>query len=152
MQEIIQQLGTLFIGSIPTALLFIVLVISYQLLVQGPLTATLKARRARTEGAVEDAQKAIALAEARAGEYADKLRAARGEVFKLREARVKQWSVERDAALEVARKAAGAKVSQAKAELEAEAAQARLAIQASAGELARQVMRAVLPVAAGGSR
>ncbi|MGB7987696.1 MAG: hypothetical protein WCF54_21220, partial [Terracidiphilus sp.] len=91
MQEIIQQLGTLFIGAIPTTLLFIVLVISYQLLVQGPLTATLKERRARTEGAVEDAQKAIALAEARANEYADKLRAARGEVFKLREARVKQW-------------------------------------------------------------
>ena len=63
MQEIIQQLGTLFIGAIPTALLFIVLVICYQFLVQGPLTATLKERRARTEGAQEDAQKAIARAE-----------------------------------------------------------------------------------------
>jgi F-type H+-transporting ATPase subunit b len=152
MQEIIQQLGTLFIGAIPTALLFIVLVICYQLLVQGPLTATLKERRARTEGAIEDAQKAIALAEARAGEYADKLRAARGEVFKLREARVKQWSAERDAAVDVARKAAQLKVSQAKAALEDEAARARAAIQASAVDLARQVVRAVLPVAAGGSR
>jgi F-type H+-transporting ATPase subunit b len=120
--------------------------------VQGPLTATLKERRARTEGAVEDAHKAIAQAETRAAEYADKLRHARAEIFKLREARVKQWSAERDAALEVSRKAAGAKVSQAKAEVEAEAAQAKVAIQASAGELARQVMRAVLPVAAGGSR
>jgi F-type H+-transporting ATPase subunit b len=152
MQEIIQQLGTLFIGAIPTALLFIVLVICYQLLVQGPLTATLKQRRARTEGAVEDAQKAIAQAEARAGEYADKLRAARGEVFKLREARVKQWNAERDAALDVARKAAQLKVNQAKAALEDEAARARVAIEASAGDLARQVVRAVLPVAAGGSR
>ena len=152
MQEIIQQLETLFIGAVPTVLLFIVLVASYQFLVQGPLTKTLKARRALTEGAVEDAHKAIALAETQAAEYADKLRQARAEIFKLREARVKQWSVERDAALEVARKATGAKVSQAKAELEAEAVQARLAIQASAGELARQVMRAVLPVAAGGSR
>jgi F-type H+-transporting ATPase subunit b len=152
MQEIIQQLGTLFIGAIPTALLFIVLVVCYQLLVQGPLTATLKERRARTEGAVEDAQKAIALAEARAAEYADKLRQARGEVFKLREGRVKQWSAERDAAVDVARKAAQLKVSQAKAALEEEAAQARAAIQASAGDLARQVVRAVLPVAAGGSR
>jgi F-type H+-transporting ATPase subunit b len=152
MQEIIQQLGTLFIGSIPTILLFIVLVISYQFLVQGPLTATLNERRARTEGAIEDAQKAIALAEARAGEYADKLRAARGEVFKLRESRVKQWSAERDAAVDVARKAAQLKVSQAKAALEDEAARARAAIQASAGDLARQVARAVLPLAVGGSR
>ncbi len=149
MQEIIQQLGTLFIGAIPTILLFIVLVICYQLLVQGPLTATLNERRARTEGAMDDAQKAIAHAEARAAEYAGKLRLARGEVFKLREARVKQWTAERDAALEVARKAAQLKVSQAKAALEAEVAGARAAIQASAGDLARQVVRAVLPAAGG---
>ena len=151
MQEIFQQLGAHFIGAVPTMLLFIVLVLAYQFLVQGPLTATLKERRARTEGAQEDAQKAIALAEARVAEYADKLRAARGEVFRTREARVKQWNAERDAALDAARKAAGLKVNQAKAELEAEAAQARLAIQASAGDLARQVVRAVLPVAAGSS-
>jgi F-type H+-transporting ATPase subunit b len=152
MQEIIQQLGTLFLGSVPTILLFIVLVLAYQFLVQEPLTATLKERRARTEGAVEDAHKAIARAEARAGEYAAQLRLARGEVFKAREARVKQWNAEKDAALDVTRKAAGQKVSQAKTELGAEAAQARTALQASAGDLARQVVRAVLPVAAGGVR
>jgi F-type H+-transporting ATPase subunit b len=147
-----QQLGAFFVGAIPTTLLFIVLVIAYQLLIQKPLTATLKERRARTQGAVEDAQKAIAEAEARANEYADKLRQARNEVFKVREQRVQQWTAERDAALDVARKAAGLKVSQAKAELEAEAAQARTTIQASAGDLARQVVRAVLPVAAGETR
>jgi F-type H+-transporting ATPase subunit b len=37
-------------------------------------------------------------------------------------------------------------------ELEAEAADARKSIQASAGDLANQVVRAVLPLAAGGSR
>ena len=151
MQEIFQQLGALFIGAVPTMVLFIVLVLAYQFLVQGPLTATLKERRARTEGAQEDARRAIALAETRVGEYADKLRQARGEVFRTREARVKQWNAERDAALDAARKAAGLKVNQAKAELEAEAAQARLAIQASAGDLARQVVRAVLPQGAGRS-
>jgi F-type H+-transporting ATPase subunit b len=152
MQEIIQQVEALFLGSVPTVLLFIVLVLAYQFLVQGPLSATLKQRRARTEGAIEDAHKAIAQAEARAAEYADKLRQARGEVYKVREQRVKQWNAERDAALDAARKAAGLKVRQAKAELDAEAAQARLTIQASAGELARQVVRAVLPLTAGGSR
>jgi F-type H+-transporting ATPase subunit b len=152
MQLIIQQLGTFLLSSIPTILLFTVLVLAYQFLVQGPLTATLKERYARTAGAQEKAQQAIAQAEELAGEYADKLRLARGEVFKAREARIKQWNAERDAALDAARKVAGQKVSQAKAALEAEAAQARKAIQASAGDLARQVVRAVLPVAAGGSR
>lgn len=152
MQEIIQQVEALFLGSVPTVLLFIVLVLAYQFLVQGPLTATLKQRRARTEGAIEDAQKAIALADERATEYGAKLRQARSEVYKIREQRVKHWTAERDAALDAARKVAALKVSQAKAELEAEAALARQTIQASAGELANQVVRAVLPLAAGGSR
>ncbi|HEY1211100.1 MAG TPA: hypothetical protein VGE85_17170 [Terracidiphilus sp.] len=152
MQVLIQQLGTLLLSSIPTILLFTVLVLAYQFLVQGPLTATLEERRSRTEGAQEKAHQAIAQAEELTAEYAERLRQARGEVYKAREARVKQWSAERDAALDAARKAAVQKVSQAKAALEAEAAQARKAIQASAGDLARQVLRAILPVAAGGSR
>lgn len=139
-------------GAIPTTLLFIVLVLAYQFLVQGPLTETLKKRRALTEGAMEDAQKAVAQAEERTAEYAAKLRQARAEVYKIREQRVKQWNAERDAQLDVARKAAGQKVSQARAALEAEAEAARQTILGSAGELAGQVVRAVMPVAAGGSR
>jgi F-type H+-transporting ATPase subunit b len=152
MQEIIQQVEGYLLGAVPTMLLFIVLVLAYQFLVQGPLSATLKQRRARTVGAIEDAHKAIEKAEQRAAEYAAKLRQARAEVYKAREQRVKQWSGERDAALDAARKAAGQKVAEARVALEAEAAQARKNIEASAGELASQVVRAVLPAAAGSSR
>jgi F-type H+-transporting ATPase subunit b len=133
-------------------LLFIVLVLAYQFLVQGPLSATLAQRRARTVGAIEDAQKAIEKADERAAEYAAKLRQARSEVYKVREQRVKQWTAERDAALDAARKAAGQKAAQARLELEAEAAQAKQSILSAQGELASQVVRAVLPAAAGSSR
>jgi len=133
-------------------LLFIVLVLAYQILVQGPLSEVLKQRRARTVGALEDAQKAIANAEQKAAEYEAKLRQARAEVYKQREARVKHWTAERDAALDEARKAAGQKVAHAKLALEGEAEQARRSIQSSVGELASQVARAVLPAAAGSSR
>jgi len=150
--SILETVGHLILGAVPTVLLFIVLVLAYQFLIQGPLSRTLRERRARTEGAIEEAHKAIARAEERAQEYANKLRQARAEIFKMREQRIKQWTAERDAALDVARKAAGEKVSQVKAELEAEAAGARKAIQASAGDLASRVIRAVLPVAAGGTR
>jgi len=152
MQDIFQQLGELFVGAIPTALLFIVLVIAYQFLIQGPLTAVLAKRRALTEGAIEDARKAVAVAEAKAQEYAERLRQARAGAFKLREQRVKQWTAERDAALDAARQAAGQKVREAQAELEAEAAAARATLQASAADLAGRAVRAVLPAAAGGSR
>src|SRR5579862_9627962 len=115
MDEIVQQVGALLLGAVPTILLFVVLVAAYQLLVQGPLTRVLAERRARTQGAVENAQKAIAEAEAKANEYADKLRQARAEIFKMREQRARQRNAERDAALDVARKAAGAKVGEARA-------------------------------------
>jgi F-type H+-transporting ATPase subunit b len=152
MQEIIQQVGSFLVGAVPTMLLFIVLVLAYQFLIQGPLNAALKQRRALTVGAIEDAHKAIERAETRAAEYTAKLRQARAEVYKVREQRVKQWTAERDAALDLAREAAGQKVEQARIELEAEAAHARKSIEAAAGELASQVVRAVLPAAAGGSR
>jgi F-type H+-transporting ATPase subunit b len=150
--EVMQQLGALMVSAVPTALLFIVLVIAYQMLVQRPLSATLDERRSRTEGAMDAAQKAIALAEARAAEYEEKLRQARAEVYKAREQRVKQWNTERDAALDSARKAAGARVREARAAVEEEAEAAKQTIEASAEDLAAQVMRAVLPVTVGGSR
>ena len=152
MEDIVQQVGALLLGAVPTMLLFVVLLAAYQLLVQGPLNRVLSERRKRTEGAVEDAHKAIAEAEAKAAEYADKLRLARAEIFKMREQRAQQRNAEREAALEETRKAAGAKVTEARNGIDAETERARQAIQGSAGELASQVVRAVLPLAAGSSR
>ena len=150
--SMVDTVGQLIIGALPTSFLFIALVLCYQFLVQKPLSRVLEERRARTEGAVEDAHRAVAKAEARAAEYANKLRQARAEIFKIREKRIQQWNAERDAVLDEARKAAAQKVGQAKAELESEAAGARQSIQASSAELARQVVRAVLPLAAGSTR
>jgi len=140
------------VSAIPTALLFIVLVVAYQFLVQGPLTAVLAKRRALTLGAMEDSQKAIAQAEAKAAEYADRLRHARAEVFKVREQRMKQWHGERDAALDAARKSAGDKVRQAKTALDAEEEAARKGIQTSVADLASQALRVILPATTGGTR
>jgi F-type H+-transporting ATPase subunit b len=152
MQEILIQVGALLVGAIPTAALFIVLVVAYQILVQGPLTETLKKRHALTEGAIEEARKAIELAEKRTADYAEKLRLARADVYKTREQRIRQWNTEREAALETARKAASGHVSAARSEIDGEAATARAAIEASVADLASQAVRAVLPAAAGGTR
>lgn len=152
MEDIVQQVGALLVGAVPTMLLFLVLVLAYQLLVQGPLARTLAERRARTVGAVENAHRAIGQAEDKAAEYAEKLRQARAEIFKMREQRAKQRNAEREAALDAARKAAGAKVTEARSEMDTETERARQTIQSSAGELANQVVQAVLPLAAGSTR
>jgi F-type H+-transporting ATPase subunit b len=152
MQEVIQQLGELLLGSIPTLILFILLVLAYQFLVQGPLSRTLAERRARTSGAIENANKAVAAAAARTDDYAHKLRQARAELFQLREQRLQQWAHERDAVLDAARKKAVQRVLEAKVALEAEANEARKTLMAGADQLAEQVVRAVMPATAGGSR
>ncbi len=152
MQEVIQQLGELLRGSLPTLILFILLVLAYQFLVQGPLSRTLAERRSRTSGAVEEANKAIAAAESKADDYANKLRQARAEVFRVREQRLQQWAHERDTVLDAARKKALQRVLEAKLALESEAVAARKTLMAGADQLAEQVVRAVMPAAAGGSR
>jgi F-type H+-transporting ATPase subunit b len=149
---ILQDLAKLLAGAIPTSLLFLVLVVAYEFLVYKPLTATLARRRALTQGAIDESHKAIAQAEAKTAEYAEKLRLARAEAYKVREQRMKQWTSERDAALDGARKSAHERINAAKSSLDAETAAAKKAIEASAADLAAQAVRAVLPVAAGGTR
>ena len=74
---ILHQLGDLFLRSVPTVVLFLLLQAAYRLLVHAPLLKVLAARRERTTGAVERAQAAIQTADARSQEYEAKLRAAR---------------------------------------------------------------------------
>lgn len=144
MDEILHQLGELVIGSLPTVLLFLFLVLAYQFLVHAPLTRLLAERRNRTTGAVEKAHAAIAAADARAQEYEAKLRAARMEVLKAREQRIQQWNAERDKALNSARQQAQDRIQSAKSELETEVAAARRTIEGSADQLANQILKAVL--------
>jgi F-type H+-transporting ATPase subunit b len=143
--EILNQLGGLVLGSVPTALFFIFLIVAYTYLVKRPLEATLAERRARTSGAVEQARGAIAAAEAETSVFEDKLRAARSEILAGREKRAQQLQAERDAALAAAREAAQAKVRAARQEIEAASVSARKQIEDATQQLGDQVLRAVLP-------
>lgn len=133
------------LGAVPTMVLMLLLVVSYGLLVRRPMERVLNQRRARTTGAVEEAQKAIAQAETRTAAYEDKLRKARAEILASREQKLKQWSVERDQALAGARAATVEKVKTAKGEIEQSVAIARLQIDGTSAELSEQVLRAVMP-------
>jgi F-type H+-transporting ATPase subunit b len=143
--DILSQLGGLVLGSVPTAVFFILLVIAYTVLVQGPLEKTLAERRARTSGAVEQARGAIAAAEAETSVYEDKLRSARSEIMAARERRVQQWQAEREKALEAARGTAQERVKVARQEIEAASVGARRQIEEASVQLSEQILRAVLP-------
>ena len=150
MGDILNQVGGLILGSVPTMLFFIVLVVAYGFLVRRPLDKILAERRARTTGAVEQAQGALSAAEAETAVFEDKLRAARREISELRERKLKQWAAERDQALDEARSATAKKVFAARQRLDENAQSARQQIEGMSGELSAQIVRAVLPAHASG--
>jgi F-type H+-transporting ATPase subunit b len=143
--EILNQLGGLVLGSVPTMIFFILLVVAYNVLVQKPLQKTLDERRERTTGAVEQARGAISAAEAETAVYEAKLRAARADIAAARELRLQQWQKERDAALAAAKDISQAKIRAAKTEIEASALAARTQIEDATAQLSDSILRAVLP-------
>jgi F-type H+-transporting ATPase subunit b len=145
MDELFRQLGDLALGAIPTLILFILLVLAYRFILYGHLMKTREERRQRTTGAMESASLAIAQADVRTQEYEAKLRAARAEIFKGREQRLQRLNAEREAALAAARLAAQQQVHSAQTALDAQASDARKQIEASAHQLAAQVLAAILP-------
>jgi F-type H+-transporting ATPase subunit b len=153
--EMLRQLGDLVLGSVPTMIIFLILVLAYRFVLHGPLLRILAERRERTQGAVEKAHAAIAAADAKSQEYEAKLRAARLEIFRQREQRVQQWNAQRESTLASARQAAQERVRIARAGIETEALAARDQIEATADTLARQILHAILPpdaVSAGETR
>lgn len=145
MDELLNQLGGLVLGSVPTMVFFTLLVIAYSVLVRRPLERILAERRARTTGAVEQARASIAAAEAKTAEYEDRLRQARAEIFAAREKRLRQWTAEREQALAGARAATAEKVKAGKAEIDQSVAIARRQIEGASAELSEQILRAVMP-------
>jgi F-type H+-transporting ATPase subunit b len=145
MDELLNQLGGLVLGAVPTMILFLLLVVAYGLLVRRPLARVLAERGARTTGAVEQARAAISEAEAKAAEYEDRLRQAKGEIFSAREKRLKQWAMERDLALAEARAATMEKVLAGKADIDQSVAIAQRQIESMSSELSEQILRAVMP-------
>ena len=152
MDKILHQLGDLLLGSVPTIILFVLVLLFYKLLVYGPLTRLLKERRERTLGSVEKASSAIQTADAKSQEYEARLRAARLEIGRQREQRIQHWNRERENILADARHTAQERVKEAKAAVEQEMVGARRTIEANADQLAAEVLRSILPGTLEGAR
>ena len=80
----------------------------------------------------------------RTAEYEQKLREARLAIFKAQEARRAQAAQARAAAVAEARKQAQAKVDQARAGIEQDKVSAKSMLEAEAGRLASEIIRAIL--------
>jgi len=142
--EILQQIGQLVLGSVPTMLLFLFLWLVYRLLVHSPLTRMLEQRREQTEGAMEKARQAIAAAETKTEDYENKVRAARKSIQSARENQMQQWNLEREKALTDVRQTSQQRVQQARADIQASTDESMKTIERSSHELAAQIVAHLL--------
>lgn len=148
MEEILNQLGGLVLGSVPTIVFFLLLVAAYGVLVRRPLDRVLEERRLRTSGALEKARGAIEAAEAETAVFEDKLRAAKADIFAERDRKLKQWGSEREQALAQARETMQGKIRDARQRIDESTAEAQREIEGRSAELSEQILRAVLPAGA----
>jgi len=145
MNQILDQLGGLVLGAVPTMCFFLILVIAYGLLVRRPLAKVLAERKARTSGAMDQAHASISQAESRTAEYEERMRHARAEILAARDRRLKQWQAEREQALNEARETTAERVRAGRAEIEQSVADAQRQIETVSMELSEQILRAVMP-------
>lgn len=144
MEETLRQLGGLLLGSVPTIVLFLVTYLSYRLIVHGKLESVLQERYQRTEGAIEKARADVAAAEAKTGEYEQRLREARVAIFKAQEARRQKALAARAAAVAQARERAQQQVAQARETVYQELESAKRQLLPQSERLASEVIRMIL--------
>jgi F-type H+-transporting ATPase subunit b len=152
MDAILKQLGELLLSSIPAIFGLLIVWAAYRLIVYSRLQQVLAERQALTEGAVEQAQKDIAVAEQRTADYERQLREARAQIYVTQDAHNRRVQEERNSALAESRKKADAMIKEARAALEKETLAAKAALQQQADGLASEIISSVLKqaVVAGG--
>ena len=150
MDQTLQQLGELLLGSVPTIILLALLYVLYTAIVHKPLRRVLDERRNKTEGAIEKSKADIAAADARTSEYEQRLREARAAVFHVQEAKRQAVVQARANAVNEARSKAQAQVQAAKADIDKDRAVAEKGLQAEAESLAQEIVRRVLQPAGAG--
>jgi F-type H+-transporting ATPase subunit b len=144
MNEIVHQLGELFLGALPTVLIILIFYFILKAIFFKPLLAVMAEREARTIGAQKAAEAAQASAAGKVKQYQDALKDARARVYAEQEAARKQVLDERAALVQESRKKAGQEVAAAKSRIESELAAARRDVEATVGVLSTEIAKRVL--------
>ena len=152
MPDLVHQLGELFLGAVPVALIVVVFYVVLRSLFFQPLLKVMAERDARTLGAQKSAEAAQAAAAEKIRQYEEALKQARAKVYAEQEAARKKLMEERAAFLKEARAQAAAEVNAGKQDIEKEFAAAKKELQATAAQLSVEIARRVLqsPIAPAG--
>ncbi len=144
MQEIVRQLGELFLQAVPTVLIVLAFYLILRSIFFKPLLQVMAERELRTAGAQKTAEAAQAAAAEKVKQYQDALRQARAQVYGEQEAARKRLLDERASVLREARARAAAEVAAGKDRVTKELAVARRDVEATAGQLSAEIARRFL--------
>lgn len=151
MQDLVHQLGELFLQAVPTAVLVVIFYAILRVLFFKPLIHAMALREQRTAGAQKQAEIAQRNAGERIQQYRDALKQARAQVYAEQEAARKKLFEERAAVLKEARSGAIREVSAAKERIAAEVAAARRDLEAGVGQLSAEIARRILRIPPSGA-
>lgn len=146
MQEIVQQLGELFLQAVPTVLIVLAFYLILRSLFFRPLLQVMAERDARTVGARRAAEAAQAAAAEKLKQYQEALKHARAQVYTEQEATRKKLLDERAALIKEARTKATTQVAEAKARIAEELLAAVREVEATVLQLSEEIVRRILQV------
>jgi F-type H+-transporting ATPase subunit b len=144
MPDLVHQLGELFLGAVPVALIVVVFYLVLRSLFFQPLLKVMAERDARTLGAQKSAEAAQAAAAEKIRQYEEALKQARAKVYAEQEAARKKLMEERAAFLKEARAKASAEVNAAKEGVETEFSAAKKDLGNTTPQLSVEIARRVL--------
>jgi F-type H+-transporting ATPase subunit b len=144
MQDIVHQLGELFLQAVPTVLIVLAFYLILRSLFFKPLLQVMAERDAQTAGAQKAAEAAQAAAADKVNQYQDALRQARAQVYAEQDAARKKLLDERAALLKSARAKAAEEVTAAKGRVAGELATARHDVEATVAQLSAEIARRLL--------
>jgi F-type H+-transporting ATPase subunit b len=144
MQEIVHQLGELFLQAVPTVLIVLIFYGIMRTLFFLPLMKVMAERDARTVGARKAAESAQTAAANKVKQYQDALKQARAKVYAEQEDARKKLLNDRAEALKVARGKAAGHVASAKERVAREFETAKQDVESSVAQLAAEIAQRVI--------
>lgn len=146
---LLHQLGELFLAAVPTAILVFLFYLFLRWAFFLPLLQVMAKRETLIEGSRKESESLVAAAQEKQRAYREALRKGRAEVYAEQETARRAALEERGKVIRQARAEAGEEVQAAKARLAGEVETARRALDASGGQLAEDLARAILEPAGG---
>ena len=144
MEQMLESVRQLLLRALPTFAVVAFLYFYLKTMFFRPLEETLEKRKAATSGTRQSASESLGHAERKAAEYEERLRAARGEMYKEQEQLRKKWRDDQAAALAAARGTTDAQIKEARERIEDRKESAKAALDAESDALAERIAQAVL--------